>query len=268
MIKLLYAFSLLFIASITTVHAQRTADVALQLRQVSAPNNKNSLDTMTPYQTLIHDGKTVYYMYWSVVNLGPDTIYTADSIYVKLGWRASKSDVLLVPNIAPGEAFGIIPASIVAPSTLVGAVVLQPPHNMPIPSTDTLNWCDSLVIIAGASHSALIDPNMANNRSCTPIIVKTEWPVSVNDVSLQEHGFTIYPNPATGYVTIKLNERLTADATITLRDIVGKPVYSHLLKGTSGTVTHSFNVAHLPPGLYTAELHYNDRTIIQKFSIQ
>ena len=86
---------------------------------------------------------------------------------------------------------------------------------------------------------------------------------AVEEPSSQD-GLTIYPNPTSGLLNIRIDASLTGDgqAFIDLMDISGKTLYS--LTETPGQSILRLDLTGLPPGIYFIRLKINDRIFHQK----
>lgn len=263
MTKKFYAFILLFIVAITAAHAQRTVDLRIDTSWLYTSPGVHQ--NVTPYTQVIHDGVTPYTYMVRLTNLGPDDLKKDDTVLVKFGYGATgKITILSDTMMAMGKAMGVFAYNGSNPW-----VPFPVPPGKSIPFTDTVNWCDSVGLIAAVGNTPAVDPDPTNNYRC--VLIKRSssmWAVSVNEASLNENNLTIFPNPATESFTITFEAGATGNATVTLRDMTGKTVYTNTLTNASGTVTHSVDVGHLPSGLYTTELRYNDQTLVRKLTIQ
>ncbi|MFN5628929.1 MAG: T9SS type A sorting domain-containing protein [Bacteroidota bacterium] len=99
-------------------------------------------------------------------------------------------------------------------------------------------------------------------------------PVLVNGIGIDEHkstnsAITVYPNPATNFVSFNLpSELFNVDAIVSIIDLSGKQVITELIQKTKNGV-HTLNVSELPNGIYfitlnSANKNYNSKLIINK----
>lgn len=97
-------------------------------------------------------------------------------------------------------------------------------------------------------------------------------PVLVNGIGIDEHkstnsAITVYPNPATNFVSFNLpSELFNVDAIVSIIDLSGKQVITEHIQKTKNGV-HTLNVSELPNGIYfitlnSANKNYNSKLII------
>ncbi len=79
---------------------------------------------------------------------------------------------------------------------------------------------------------------------------------SISSKNIDEGEFTVFPNPVSSILSLRFVNDRSADITIIVRDIVGRPVLTEVLgKKAEGLQVHSFNVDYLRAGAYTCELY-------------
>ena len=62
--------------------------------------------------------------------------------------------------------------------------------------------------------------------------------------------FNVFPNPAMNTVNIALNISTGAEVTLSLNNLLGQRLYEQTIATTNINETHSFDVSHLPNGIY------------------
>jgi spore coat protein CotH len=91
------------------------------------------------------------------------------------------------------------------------------------------------------------------------------WPVGIEEVVItKESDFIVYPNPASGTVTLKVD--MVGDYQITLRDLNGREVIQKNMDKSSEKVT--FNISNVSSGFYIISLSSNDFILSKKFIIK
>jgi hypothetical protein len=70
------------------------------------------------------------------------------------------------------------------------------------------------------------------------------------------NGFLIFPNPACDEVQLNIDPTTHTPERFIIRDQLGNIVMAWLLNNS--TIKNSFNLSHLPPGLYVATLYFSD----------
>lgn len=250
--KKIYILLMLLCATATT-QAQRSAD--LELLPTRIGTSMSNLQTITPYDTVLFDDSTQYIIMWTMVNHGPDTVRTSDTVKIR-----SFYNIVFVAKvlIVPGDTVELIPV----PSP----VKFKAPQGAPVPWVDTLIWCDSVSIKQGPGNTPLSDPDISDNHNCNSIVASAKQSVGIADIPSASTALRLYPNPAADKLNLEFD--LVGGAQLTLRDLVGKAVYSRSLEGTSPGNVHTIDVANLPKGLYLVELRHNGHVIVQKLSVQ
>ncbi len=67
-------------------------------------------------------------------------------------------------------------------------------------------------------------------------------------------GFTVYPNPTAGYITIEQTFDVTSKGTIDVLDINGRVLYTEKVELNEGAFNYTVNLSNLPNGLYLVRL--------------
>lgn len=251
--KNFYSFFLLFIVAITTARAQRNVDLQL-LPTRAATNWVYMYVAFAPYDTVLYNDSTKYYVKWDVVNLGPDPVQLGDTLCV----TSVQNVVFKHTNItlAPGDTITL---------NLPQGLMFSPPASATFPYVDTLTWCDSLFAITPASATSITDPP-ANNHNCVPMVAYGVKTSGIDELTDGKGTMLLYPNPASGQLNVKVDMGgKQADVVMLLRNTIGQTVYSQTLGGPS---IHSIDISNLPPGVYTAELRYDNRSVISKVVVQ
>jgi secreted PhoX family phosphatase len=75
---------------------------------------------------------------------------------------------------------------------------------------------------------------------------------------------SLYPNPTTQKVTVVMNSKITAAATIELYNVTGAVVLKQDRKITSGKNEFEIDMQQLPAGVYTTAIHINGQTLHTK----
>jgi hypothetical protein len=91
--------------------------------------------------------------------------------------------------------------------------------------------------------------------------------VGIADLPSELNAFSVYPNPASGLVSINLDLKETVNMIIDVIDIAGKQVAIISTDKQSGMFIKQFNTVGLPSGNYFVRLQANGKTAIQKLSV-
>ncbi|WP_276135267.1 T9SS type A sorting domain-containing protein [Polluticoccus soli] len=236
--------------------AQRKADMRiLQIRYGTSPGN---MQPMTHYKTVNYDNKTEYFFEFVIKNSGPNSLLKFDTLAVYLNGNKYYTDQLV---LSPGDTAVFTPQG--------NNLVFNIPPGKIIPRSDTLYWCDSVRITGEVINGVLLDADLSNNIFCHFVDAHYAWPTEIADVQGVHGELQLFPNPVSASLTIKYACGVQMRNTqVTLRNMLGAAVYTQAIQDAPGNLTHTADISHLPAGLYTVELHYNSRTIIQKFSVQ
>lgn len=259
-----YLLMLALLVSCTSAFAQRT--VNLQILPSEIGKTLGTVHNIANGEKILYDGdgNSKYYFFWSVKNLGPDSLIPGDSLIFRTAF-GYPARVLLPAGtfLKKDSSLSVFPSSGGQPAT----ITLSPNSTITTSHTQTgVSWCDS--VYAKVGTAVIMDPNTNNNDTCVNVDL-TFWLTGVNTVTYEADGFLVYPNPSNGKLNVKFDLGNNAqNVNVVLRDVVGKVVYSHNFGTASGTIEHPINVTHLTPGMYTAELGYNGQRIVSKVSIQ
>lgn len=90
---------------------------------------------------------------------------------------------------------------------------------------------------------------------------------SVNDVTNEINGYSIYPVPAQQQLNVLLDSKVGAEAVITLNDIQGRVLMNRNLKLNTGLNAIQLNTGHLPSGNYILNVNGQQIRLQEKVSI-
>ncbi len=217
------------------------------------PNLKNG-DTILYHNPSI-TGRIIR---WRFKNLGPNPITMSDTIKLKVPYTSSQFNGVWslhfnaqVPGIPVGDS-----VSFTDTVWFTSA-----------PTSNPFNWCDSLWAVAQGG-AVVADPNIANNKECLSIKFMQD-PASVEDLVSNANTMGIYPNPATTNITVAYNFAGNSTASLAIRDLTGKTVYSkNLGDKLSGIKQFPVDISNLVSGLYLVELSVNDVKVVGKITVQ
>ena len=89
----------------------------------------------------------------------------------------------------------------------------------------------------------------------------------INDLPSAVNAFSVYPNPASDNISIKLDLNETSNLIVDIADINGNQVAVIMNEKQSGLVTKQVNIEELPNGNYFVRLQVNGKTTTQKLTI-
>lgn len=135
------------------------------------------------------------------------------------------------------------------------------------PTPNPYNWCDSMWVKRGAS--VFPDPTISNNKVCYTLYFKQMPPASVGNVINGQNSLSVYPNPASNFVTVKYKFTSSSTATAIVKDLTGKTVMTNELgKNLFGEQEFKLDISSLANGLYIMEMFVNNDKQVIKFNVQ
>jgi hypothetical protein len=73
--------------------------------------------------------------------------------------------------------------------------------------------------------------------------------VNIDELSSEDLGINVYPNPSSGVFTVELNTNSDVDGILTITSIDGKLVFNDTISG-NGIISKSINIGNLAEGIY------------------
>jgi len=125
---------------------------------------------------------------------------------------------------------------------------------------DISNWCVKR-LSSKPDYFALDCPLQAEYY---PVWGTCPFAVNINDID-NAGSLSIYPNPATGVLTIEFDNEQITGSTIELLDISGKVVYATTIN--PGETQHQINLISFEEGLYLIRISNTDYSITKKVII-
>ncbi|HRF99529.1 MAG TPA: T9SS type A sorting domain-containing protein [Bacteroidia bacterium] len=101
----------------------------------------------------------------------------------------------------------------------------------------------------------IVGANGCSNTAKDTMIVSAC--VGVNELSSEDIGMSVYPNPNSGIFTIELNTNESLNGSLSITSVDGRLVYTELITG-NGIITKSINIAHLAEGIYYLKVETKD----------
>jgi PKD repeat protein len=102
------------------------------------------------------------------------------------------------------------------------------------------------------------------SNQCGEVETTTTFIINVNAVTEADFGnMKVYPNPASDYITISLENTLGDDIKLSIIDVQGKIVRSELIN----TENHTINTSDLVNGTYMLRLSSNEASFLKKIVI-
>lgn len=78
---------------------------------------------------------------------------------------------------------------------------------------------------------------------------------------------TVYPNPATDFITLKFNTEKAENVAVNVVDVTGKLVYSEQINHAGGDFQRQFNISNLSKGFYIMNLETSKGKTVRKFIV-
>ena len=125
-------------------------------------------------------------------------------------------------------------------------------------------------IVTGVAYGTVtITYTVTNANGCTGFTtydVSVLYPDGVANVK-NTNGFGVYPNPASGKITLQWSSNLTGSGTIVVTDVTGRNVMTSSVDFTTSKKA-SINIASLNPGVYmmnitSASGSYNSKVVVE-----
>jgi hypothetical protein len=104
-------------------------------------------------------------------------------------------------------------------------------------------------------------------------VLQSQWQdillLGIGDVDVEGNGIAaVYPNPVSNFATIKFQLANSANAVITVTNVMGQVVYQNDLgKVNTGITRHSLNTGNFSDGIYNVTLQAGDKLFTYKFVI-
>lgn len=130
----------------------------------------------------------------------------------------------------------------------------------------------TVVLVGRSSHKVMFSTLSFSTSDTTimrdSILAMLGVTTGVDEISTSINNVDIYPNPATGNVTLNVNLKDQTNLQIDVIDIVGKQVAVIATENNiTGNVTKQFNTELLSNGLYTIRINANGSTINRKLNV-
>lgn len=261
--KRIYLLMFLFVAFAGNAFAQKTLNLELQ-HLWSETGGSGTYAEFKTTDTLMINGEKAYWYGWRIINYGPDTSISTDSLKLRSTWGTTYRGQLSSFGLGLNDSAFITPAD---QSGNAVSTTLSPGSGISMSGYQSVDWCDS-VWVTDANGNAYNDDTLANNLACTQITV-LYWLLSVDgELKTDKEAFMLYPNPATQKLNIKYNFGTNNAAAVRVIDVTGKTVHNQDLGTLSGVQDVQLNLQRIPAGVYVVQLVTNDRTLTRQLYIK
>ncbi len=137
-------------------------------------------------------------------------------------------------------------------------------------SDDYLHITYQLDDLPGSGTGAAPDHTQQTNEIVYIRVNKTD--IGDPSFSIEEYntinGFSVYPNPASEFVTINVVSPVRTVANVTISNIMGQVVYSQNLNVNVGSSTSDIGLENIPSGVYVVTLQAGSYKNSQKLIVQ
>lgn len=225
----------------------------------------------------------------SITSNGPDTFCAGGSVTLDAGtftaYHWNMNNDTLETNVAMTTGNYIVTVTDANGCTKTAS---QSVDVVPIPPAFTIyyltnelfssaltnnQWYRNDVLIPGATGQTytpsqlgvyydIVTINGCSTQSSDSITV-TQLGVGINEVSNDNH-FSLFPNPTNGNLNLSYHLTINTAVEFRITDVIGRTVYTSLLKGTLGTET--MDISDLSKGIYYWEAVSNN-TVLEKGKI-
>lgn len=128
------------------------------------------------------------------------------------------------------------------------------PYTLCLAITDSLNNCtDSLCAVVRIDSNGMA----YKKEGFTIAIVRGDAPSSVEDVP-NNSPLAVYPNPASESVNVQFAAKAQNQVRLSLRDLSGRTVWSHVQAVQEGETQTSIDLGHLENGIYVLQVQTTD----------
>lgn len=209
------------------------------LGQLPQCNLQLEVEPLLPRPYFMDSGDVSPDLYLKITNLGPDDLDTTDFVYLSGNVKAIDTGTLGKKYLEPGDEMTIYYGKMA--------------HNFSIPGSPiTYLLCPHLMFTDTTNHF-FQDPDPENDSICMTFVLRGTTPDETNIQIPNTAHFSIYPNPTSGSINIRSEEKISGWHAICVYDIQGRQLYrrEEMLGGKGDT---HIDITSLQPGVYILEL--------------
>jgi hypothetical protein len=122
------------------------------------------------------------------------------------------------------------------------------------------NTATTQTISVSTNGSYIVTATNANGCSDTDTI-QVFFTAGIEDADLSFSDVTLYPNPSSGWLNLRIANIVTQQLIMDITDLLGQVVYSNNVGSVAGELVKGLDVSHLAPGNYIVRLHANNKTV-------
>jgi PKD repeat protein len=118
--------------------------------------------------------------------------------------------------------------------------------------------CNSYYLYKSSSSAAMIQVNVIPPNSIATSVNNQE-----SDITL----YSVYPNPTSGELNVKVESATPSSVTIRIYNLIGNEVYSSFFDISKEELNKTINLKHLSDGVYFVKLASGDKVHVHKLVI-
>lgn len=249
---------LLFWVLLVSVQAAGQRNITLELEILWSATSYNKLQQITPNDTIIVDGITPNYFAWQIKNIGPDSLFSDDTIKITSSWGQLYS-WHVGKKLFVGDTLLLYPDD-----TTWKPIPLSPGGSISETKYEKTDWCDSVHAVVDKWGLSTIDYELLDNNECVNLMVY--YVLGIADKVAEEVYLKLYPNPAKQVVTIAFTSYKNAEVKIA--NMIGETVYTKMLGKLSGEQKVELQLPELAKGIYLLQLRTGEELSTQKLLIE
>lgn len=255
--KHVYLLMTLALGFSTIAFAQRTADMRLITTYPPSGLVVVSANEDPDKQAAAWQQNDVQF---AIKNLGPDDIIaddTAIAAFPDFGMIGEHINLAGINGIAVNDEVFL---------NIQGLPLVYEPAGITSSQVTVQQLCDTLWMV-DANGDVIFDPDLSNNHTCNGVSVNV-WYLDVSSVN-KINGFSMDPNPAATQLNVVSTFNNARNASIIIRDIVGKTVLTkNLGYNLNGQQTFALDISNFVTGMYVIELNIDGNRITRQIQVQ
>ncbi|MHB8260839.1 MAG: T9SS type A sorting domain-containing protein [Bacteroidia bacterium] len=128
----------------------------------------------------------------------------------------------------------------------------------------SLGNTDSLAFYLHSTQNGTYGMNTPAFFCIDNLTLSTAQTTSINQFTIYDLGFTIYPNPTVNETEIAYNTTTSVPVNVKLIDLLGNEILSQKAQSFAGLNKFKIDVSYLPAGVYYISLNAGDKLLTKK----